>query len=121
MLARRYYQAEQVRRFVDKHLPWLLLGAFLLLCCLMPEKAHASTTTTGLEWETPLNKVADSIKGPVAFVISLLGVIGCGAGLIFGGEINEFIRRMIMIVLVISLLLFAGNILSTLFSSGAVI
>ena len=43
------------------------------------------------------------------------------AALLFGGEINEFIRRIIMVVLVISLLVFAANILSTLFATGAVV
>jgi type IV secretion system protein VirB2 len=65
--------------------------------------------------------LADSIKGPVAFTISLLGLVGGGATLIWGGEINEFVRRLIMLVMVISLLVFASNILSTLFGVGAVI
>jgi type IV secretory pathway VirB2 component (pilin) len=81
----------------------------------------ASAGGGGLPWETPLQKLADSIKGPVAFSISLLGLVGGGAMLIWGGEINEFVRRLVMLVLVISLLVFASNILSTLFGVGAVI
>ena len=53
--------------------------------------------------------------------ISLLGIVSAGAMLVWGGEINEFVRRVIMLVLVISLIVFAGNILTTLFSSAAVI
>jgi small-conductance mechanosensitive channel len=45
----------------------------------------------------------------------------CGAMLIWGGEINEFVRRFIMVILVVALLVFASNILSTLFGVGAVI
>jgi type IV secretion system protein VirB2 len=41
--------------------------------------------------------------------------------LIFGGEINEFARRIIMLVLVVALLVSATNLLSTLFSTGAVV
>lgn len=92
---------------------------FLLL---IPELAQASSAGGGgLPWETPLQKLADSIKGPVAFTISLLGLVGGGATLIWGGEINEFVRRLVMLVMVISLLVFASNILSTLFGVGAVI
>jgi type IV secretion system protein VirB2 len=40
---------------------------------------------------------------------------------VFGGEINDFVRRIIMLVLVISLIIFSTNILSTLFNAGAVI
>ena len=51
-----------------------------------------------------------------------MGIVVAGATLVWGGEINEFVRRIIMLVLVISLIVFAANILSTLFNvSGAVI
>ena len=74
-----------------------------------------------LEWETPLQKIRDSVTGPVAYAISLLGIVVTGAILVFGGEINEFVRRIIMLVLVISLMVFAADLLNTLFNKGAVI
>jgi hypothetical protein len=46
---------------------------------------------------------------------------GCGAALIRGGEINEFVRRIVMVVLVIAVLVGANSLLTTLFSSGAMI
>ena len=76
---------------------------------------------SGLEWETPLQKIRDSVTGPVAYAISLLGIVVTGAILVFGGEINEFVRRIIMLVLVISLMVFAADLLNTLFNKGAVI
>lgn len=94
----------------------------LALVALMPDAAWASSSGTSLEWESPLEKFRDSIKGPVAFGISLLGIIVAGGTLVWGGEINEFTRRFVMLIMVISLLVFATNILSTLFGvSGAVI
>ena len=71
--------------------------------------------------ETPLQKIRDSVTGPVAYAISLLGIVVTGAILVFGGEINEFVRRIIMLVLVISLMVFAADLLNTLFNKGAVI
>ena len=44
-----------------------------------------------------------------------------GAMLIWGGEINEFARKLIMVVLVIALIVAATNLLSTLFGVGAVV
>ena len=41
--------------------------------------------------------------------------------LVWGGEINEFARRLIMLVLVISLIILAGNVLTTLFNASAVV
>lgn len=103
---------------------WLALlvpVVFFALLALFPEAAQASTSGGGLEWESPLQKFGDSIKGPVAFVISLMGIVVCGAMLIWGGEINEFVRRFVMVILVISLLVFASSILSSLFGIGAII
>ena len=99
---------------------WALLLFSVIL--LLPSLAHAASTGgSGLEWETPLQKIRDSVTGPVAYAISLLGIVVTGAILVFGGEINEFVRRLIMLVLVISLMVFAADLLNTLFNKGAVI
>jgi type IV secretion system protein TrbC len=92
-----------------------------LWCC--PSLADAATSGGGggLPWEDPLQRLVNSLRGPVAFAISMLGLIAGGAMLIFGAEINDFVRRLIMLVLVISLLVFSGNILSNLFGVGAVV
>jgi type IV secretion system protein VirB2 len=98
-----------------------LIVAFLSLAVLAPE-AIAGTGGGALPWESPLQTIADSISGPVAYAISLIGIVVAGAMLVWGGEINEFARRIIMLVLVISLIVFATQLLSTLFNvSGAVI
>jgi type IV secretion system protein VirB2 len=60
------------------------------------------------------------MTGPVAFGISIIAIIGAGAGIIFGGaDMNGFFRTMIFIVLVLALIVGANNILSTLFGVGA--
>ena len=62
------------------------------------------------------------MTGPVALGISLIGIVVAGGMLIFGGELGEFARRAIMLVLVLALLVAANNILTTLFgSAGAMI
>jgi type IV secretion system protein VirB2 len=98
-----------------------LIVLFLALAVLAPE-AIAGTGGGALPWESPLQTIADSISGPVAYAISLIGIVVAGAMLVWGGEINEFARRIIMLVLVISLIVFATQLLSTLFNvSGGVI
>ena len=94
----------------------------MFLILVSPEIALAASSSGGsLPWETPLQTLRDSITGPVAYAVSLMGIVVAGAMLVWGGEINEFVRRMIMLILVISLIIFASNILSTLFNAGAVI
>ena len=96
--------------------------AFLTLMLMFPEMAHASGAGGGgLPWEAPLQQITQSIQGPVAYAISLLGIIACGGMLIWGTEINEFIKRGIMLTLVISLVVLASNVLSSLFATGALI
>jgi type IV secretion system protein VirB2 len=96
--------------------------ACLIVCCLAPGLAEASTGGGSLPWETPLEAIRDSVTGPVAYAISLMGIVVAGAMLVWGGEIGDFVRRIIMLTLAISLIVFSANILATLFSvSGAVL
>lgn len=103
----------------------LKLGLIMSAIWFIPDIAMAATSSggggTSLPWETPLQTLSNSIKGPVAYAVSLMGIVAAGAMLIWGGEINEFVRRIIMLILVISLIVFASNILTTLFNSGATI
>ena len=70
----------------------LLVPALLLLALLVPDVAHAASAGGGgLPWDTPLTTLKDDLTGPVAFAVALIAMVACGAALIFGGEINEFI------------------------------
>jgi type IV secretion system protein VirB2 len=98
---------------------WLFL---LMLLVLNPEIVHASTGAGGaLPYEPWLVQLQNSVTGPVAFSLSLIGIVVAGGVLIFGGDINGFFRTLIFIVLVMALLVGAQNIMSTLFGKGAVI
>lgn len=98
---------------------WLFL---LMLLLANPDIAHASTGTGGsLPYEPWLVQLQNSVTGPVAFSLSLIGIVVAGGVLIFGGDINGFFRTLIFIVLVMALLVGAQNIMSTLFGKGAVI
>lgn len=99
-----------------------LILTVVAISILFPQQSQAAGAGAGLPWEAPLQTIQRSIQGPVAYVISLLALIGCGGTLVWGGEINEFLRRGILLVLVISLIVFATNLMTTLFNtSGATI
>ncbi|AGF75409.1 TrbC/VirB2 family protein [Bartonella vinsonii] len=104
---------------------FLIIGAVLLLFLILGDIAYASDATSGggasLPWEAPLEKLKKSVSGPVAFVVSLLGLVAGGATLIFGGEVSEFVKRIIYLVLVISVIVFANTLLTGALFSGAVI
>ena len=100
-------------------LPWLVL--VIVLAAIHPQPAHASTAGGGLPWDGPLTTLKNDLTGPVAFTISLLAMVACGAALVFGGEINEFVRRIIMLVLVVALITGVVNVASALGITGAVV
>ena len=109
-------------RFIDTGLCQATIAILLAVIILSGGEALANTTSSGgLPWESPLQSVSNSLTGPVAYAVSLIGVVVAGAMLIFGGEINEFARRIIMLVLVIALLVSATNIMSSLFNTGALV
>jgi len=97
----------------------LLLLAFFLLT---PQEAFASVGTGGsLPYESWLTNLRNSVTGPVAFALSIIGIVVAGGVLIFGGDLNGFFRTLIFIVLVMALLVGAQNVMGTFFGRGAVI
>ena len=88
---------------------------------VLPEIALASVGGGGgLPYESWLVSLRNSVTGPVAFTLSIIGIVVAGGILIFGGELNAFFRTLIFIVLVMALLVGANNIMTNLFQ-GAVI
>ena len=73
----------------------------------------------GLPWEQPLQQIQESITGPVAGFIALAAVAVAGGMLIFGGELNDFARRLMYVVLVAGILLGATQIVGLFGASGA--
>jgi len=99
-----------------------LCFAVLLLLLVAPVAAFAATTGGGgLPWEGPLETFKNSITGPVALSVAVLAIGVAGAMLIFGGEINNFARMSVYIVLVAGLLVSANNVFATLYGTGAVV
>jgi type IV secretory pathway VirB2 component (pilin) len=84
--------------------------------------AQAATGAGGaLPYESWLNALRTSVTGPVAFAVSIIGIVVAGGMLIFGGELNQFFRSLIFLVLVMALTIGAQNMMGTFFGTGAVI
>jgi type IV secretion system protein VirB2 len=90
----------------------LIIGAAL---------AHPALASSGgsLPWEGPLQQIQQSITGPVAGFIALAAVAVAGGMLIFGGELNDFARRLMYVVLVAGILLGATQIVALFGATGA--
>jgi type IV secretory pathway VirB2 component (pilin) len=90
----------------------------ILIVALATTPALASSGG-GLPWEGPLQQIQESITGPVAGFIALAAVAVAGGMLIFGGELNDFARRLMYVVLVAGILLGATQIVGLFSASGA--
>jgi len=101
------------------------LGSFLAIIVLalvifMPEQAYASVGGSGgLPYESWLTSLRNSVTGPVAFTLSIIGIVVAGGVLILGGDLNGFFRTLVFLVLVMALLVGAQNMMGTFFGQGA--
>jgi len=64
-----------------------------------------------LPWEGPLKSVQDSLTGPVARAIGVIALAVTGGMLAFGGELSDFTKRILMVVLALSVMLLANSFL----------
>lgn len=96
----------------------LSFGFFAAAAVVMAAPALASSGGS-LPWEGPLEQIQESITGPVAGYIALAAVAIAGGMLIFGGELNDFARRLMYVVLVAGILLGATTIVGLFGATGA--
>lgn len=101
---------------------WYLMAAVLLLAAGsdLAMAAEAAGSQGGLPYEGWLRSLQKSLTGPVAFSVSLIGIVSCGATLILaGGEIGKFMRSLIYIVLVMTLLIGANSLMTGFFNGAS--
>ena len=92
---------------------WLVVLGLLA----MPTPAHA-VGFDSMPLEVPLGKIEQSLTGPAALMVALIGIFATGATLIWGGEMNEFGRWGVLPALVVSVLVFASSLLANAFGTG---
>jgi type IV secretion system protein TrbC len=82
---------------------------------------NAFAATTGLPWESPLEKILASLTGPVAKILGVVAIVLAGFGIAFG-EAGSGLKRIFQIVLGLSIAFTASSLVVSLFnfSSGAV-
>ena len=101
------------------HNRYLHLGITGALICVLLAGPAFGGSGGSLPWEGPLEQIQQSITGPVAGYIALAAVAIAGGMLIFGGELNDFARRLMYVVLVAGILLGATTIVGLFGSTGA--
>ncbi|EFI8498308.1 conjugal transfer protein [Escherichia coli] len=95
-----------------------LAVALLLMLAAHPAFA-AQTAGGGLPFDSWMTKIRSSVTGPYAYAVAIIGLVAAGATLIFGGDMNGFMRTLIFIVLVLAFVVAAQNTLSAVTGQGA--
>ncbi|APO77293.1 conjugal transfer protein TrbC (plasmid) [Rhizobium etli 8C-3] len=99
---------------------YALIAIALIVVPSLASVTPAMASSGGsLPWEGPLEQIQESITGPVAGYIALAAVAIAGGMLIFGGELNDFARRLVYVVLVAGILLGATTIVGLFGATGA--
>lgn len=98
---------------------FLIMGLTVLFLLLVTDPAMASSAGGGLPFDSWLTKIQKSITGPFAFSAAIIGLVAAGATLIFGGELNGFMRSLIFFVLVLAFLVAAQNTMTAITGKGA--
>ncbi|OGT06763.1 MAG: conjugal transfer protein TrbC [Gammaproteobacteria bacterium GWF2_41_13] len=103
-----------------KLLKLYLSRSYLFLFFLLLSPA-VFATETGLPWESPLEKILNSLTGPVAKILGVIAIVIAGFGIAFG-EAGSGMRRLFQVILGLSIAFTASTMMVSLFgfSGGAV-
>jgi type IV secretion system protein VirB2 len=82
---------------------------------LFAATAHAAGS--GMPWEEPLQRILESVQGPVAKIVAVIIIIVTGLTLAFGESSGGF-RRLIQIVFGLSIAFAASSFFLSFFSFG---
>ena len=93
----------------------LTATAALAVAVLSAPAAHAAGSS--MPWEAPLQRILESIEGPVAKIVAVIIIIVTGLTLAFGDTAGGF-RRLIQIVFGLSIAFAASSFFLSFFSFG---
>jgi type IV secretion system protein VirB2 len=91
------------------------IGAGVILAWLTISPAHAAGS--GMPWEAPLERILESVQGPVAKIVAVIIITVTGISLAFGDTSGGF-RKMVQVVFGLSIAFTASSFFLSFFSFG---
>ena len=88
-----------------------------------PGVAFAATGGGGgsMPWSSFLTNLSNNLTGPTAGAVALIALFALGAQLAFGGEMSDFVSRLVKLGMVMSFLVAGASGLSAMGITGAVV
>jgi type IV secretion system protein TrbC len=106
----------RLRRASDRAGPMIVgIGAGVILAWLTISPAHAAGS--GMPWEAPLERILESVQGPVAKIVAVIIITVTGISLAFGDTSGGF-RKMVQVVFGLSIAFAASSFFLSFFSFG---
>ncbi|MGU3400479.1 TrbC/VirB2 family protein [Brucellaceae bacterium D45D] len=90
-------------------------AGFIWCSLILAPAAHASGSS--MPWEEPLEKILESVEGPVSKIVAVIIIIVTGLTLAFGDTGGGF-RKLIQIVFGLSIAFAASSFFLSFFSFG---
>lgn len=87
------------------------------LCLMLVQTQNAFAAATGMPWEEPMEKIMNSISGPIAKAIAVMSIVVTGLGIAFG-EGGGGMRKMLWVVFGISIAFAAAGFFMSFFGFG---
>nr|WP_074124817.1 MULTISPECIES: TrbC/VirB2 family protein [Bradyrhizobium] len=91
------------------------LGAGVAYMVLTAPAVHAAGS--GMPWEAPLERILESVQGPVAKIVAVIIITVTGISLAFGDTSGGF-RKMVQVVFGLSVAFAASSFFLSFFSFG---
>lgn len=116
MTSRRTISATRLRRLRDITGPLVIdIGVSVIVTFLTMSKAQAAGS--GMPWEAPLERILESVQGPVAKIVAVIIITVTGISLAFGDTSGGF-RKMVQVVFGLSIAFAASSFFLSFFSFG---
>jgi type IV secretory pathway VirB2 component (pilin) len=91
------------------------IGASAIVTLLTASAACAAGS--GMPWEAPLERILESVQGPVAKIVAVIVITVTGISLAFGDTSGGF-RKMVQVVFGLSIAFAASSFFLSFFSFG---
>ncbi len=98
------------------HRPSLVLFETVVACVVLTASA-AHAAGSGMPWEAPLQRILESVQGPVAKIVAVIIITVTGISLAFGDTSGGF-RKMVQLVFGLSIAFAASSFFLSFFSFG---
>lgn len=98
----------------------IVVGFLLAFICVSEVTALASDGGD-LPWNTGLEKLTKALSGKMALFISMVGIFFAGGMLLFGGDLGNFGKMIMMVVLVGCMMGGLASVVGAFISTGSML